>query len=475
VTALIRNLLRSKFIQDTLVLQAGKIGMVLLSLLSSVLVWRLMGPTHYGIFGWAQSMLVIWQSIDLTGVGTSTNTRLAIAIGAGDEGAILDLMAFYVKVNLAFNLGITILIAGVGAPVAGWLYNGNTEIGVLAAWLSVAALADGFYGLMMISLQSRRSMRALALMQYTNQFVLTASMIAAVVISPTPEALVAGRLFYSYSTLLLALVVYRRLRTQGQISYPPLRAIFVRAYKVSARPYWRFGVANAIDKNIASLFTQIPIQLVGILAGAHAVGYLNLALNGITQAGVFTSAVLDNMQAVVPQAVGRRDYAGLRRSFTRVLIVMALVGMVLFGALALVAPFVIPPILGARWIPAIPPLAALAIYGAITTVGGNFGPLYRAFNLMRRAIVVKLMTLAVVLPVGIVLLEQMVTAAPGIERFLGAGALHAYDLMGGGAGALGGALMIDLTYVVSVSLTAVVTLPELWKRAKAGATPSRLP
>ena len=26
--------------------------------------------------------------------------------------------------------------------------------------------------------------------------------------------------------------------------------------------------------------------------------------------------------------------------------------------------------------------------------------------------------------------------------------------------------MIDLTYVVSVSLTAVVTLPELWKRRK---------
>ena len=44
MTALIRNLLRSKFIQDTLVLQAGKFSLVLLSLLSSVLVWRLMGP-----------------------------------------------------------------------------------------------------------------------------------------------------------------------------------------------------------------------------------------------------------------------------------------------------------------------------------------------------------------------------------------------------------------------------------------------
>ncbi len=54
---------------------------------------------------------------------------------------------------------------------------------------------------------------------------------------------------------------------------------------MSPRPYWRFGVANAIDKNIAQLFTQIPLQLVGIFAGARAVGYLSLAMSGIAQAG----------------------------------------------------------------------------------------------------------------------------------------------------------------------------------------------
>ncbi len=175
---------------------------------------------------------------------------------------------------------------------------------------------------------------------------------------------------------------------------------------MSPRPYWRFGVANAIDQNLAALFSQIPLQLVGIFAGARAVGYLQLALSGIGQASVFTSAVFDNMQAFVPQAVGRGDFAGLWRNFRRVLAVLALGGIVFYSAVAIAAPFVIPPLLGLRWIPAIPPLMALAVYGALTMAGGIFGPLYRTFNRLRQIITVKLFTLALALPVGVLLLVR---------------------------------------------------------------------
>lgn len=463
MTVRFRQLFGSKFVQDTLALQAGKVGMVLLSLLSSVIVWRLMGPARYGVFALAQSFLVVWQSLDLTGVGTSTSVRLAVAIGARDESAILDLMAFYVKVNLLINVGLALLIVLLGAPVAALLYD-NTQIVALAFWLGVAAVADGLYGLVIIALQSRRSMRALALMQYANQFVLTSFMIVAVIVSPLPESLVAARVAYSYSTLLLAIVVYRRQRTRGQVSYPPFSAIFARARSVSPRPYWRFGVANAVDKNLGSLFLQIPLQLVGIFAGARAVGYLNLAISGIAQASIFTSAILDNMQAVVPQAVGRRDYAGLWRNFMRILAVLALFALALYGALVLFAPLVIPPVLGARWIPAIPALMVLALFGAITTVGGIFGPLYRAFEIMRRIIAVKVVTLALVLPIGVFILAQVAATQPA--PFFGAAALAAFGSPLASSGALVGAWMINALYVVSISLTALVTLPVLRNRAR---------
>ena len=451
----VRQLLGRKFIQDTLVLQVGKVGLVALSLISTVLVGRLLGPEGYGDFGLALSFLLIWQTLDLTGIGPSTGTRLAIAIGARDDGEILNLMGNYVKVSIAISLGIILLIALVGAPVAAQLYDGKAQIGTLALGLAVAGLADALYGLLIIGLQSRRSMRTLALMQNVNQLVLTVSVVAAVIIRPTPESLVIARIIYSYGTMLLAFAVYERQRTDREITYPPLRAVFARAVTVSPRPYWRFGVANAVDKNLAQLFIQVPIQLVGIFAGARAVGYLNLALNGITQAGIFTSAVFENMQAVVPQAVGRGDYAGLRRDFLLVLVALGVGGVIFYGIVALAAPLLIPLVLGENWIPAIPPLVVLALYGAVTTFGGNFGPLYRAFNLMRQIIVIKLLGLVILLPAGIILLQGLVNG----QAVLG-------DEARAGAGALGGAVLIDLLFLLSVVLTAWVTLPELKKRAE---------
>jgi O-antigen/teichoic acid export membrane protein len=442
---MIRSLLSRKFVQDTLALQIGKITQIALSLISSVVVWRVMGPEAFGVFALAQSFLVVWQSLDLTGVGTSTGVRLAIAIGAGDAGEILDLMAFYVKVSVAVNVGLALLIRLLGTQVASAMQN-EERIAGLAFWLAVAFIADGLYNLVIIALQSRRSMRTLALMQNLNQLVLTVSLIAAVLISPTPESLVLGRLVYSYATLALALLAYTRVRTQGQLPYPTLRAIAARARTVSVRPYWRFGVANAIDKNLASLFVQLPVQIVGIFAGTLAVGYLNLALTGIAQSSVLTSAVFDNMQAVVPQAVGRGDYAALWRNFMRVLLVLALGAVVVYGALVLLAPLVIPPVLGAEWIPAIPVLTTLAIYGAITTVGGIFGPLYRAFSMMRPMIIMRVVVLVLVLTVGALALAGSADAQTE---------------------AVAGAWMINGLFVLSVVATAALTLPGLRKKALA--------
>ena len=460
-----RQLLRSKFIRDTLVLQAGKFSLILLSLISSVLVWRLLGPERAGIFALGESLVGVWQSLDLSGVGTSTSVSLSIAIGARDEAAILDLMAFYVKISLMINVVLTVLIWLLGMPIANTFYGGDTRIVTIAVLLSVASLADGLYGLVTIALRSRRSMRSFALLQNANQFVLTSCVIVAVLIRPQPESLAVGRLVYSYTTLVLAYVVYQRRRTHGQISYPTIRAIFTRALSVSPRPYWRFGIANAIDKNVTSLFVQIPLQLVGARAGAQAVGYLDLAMSGITQASTLTSAVLDNMQAVVPQAVGRRDYAGLWRNFRRVLVIMTMVSLLLYGAMALVAPFLIPPVLGSRWIPAIPPLVILTFYGAITTVGGNFSPLYRSFNLMRQTIIVKLIALALVMPLGFLLMRPLFAGYGSLDSFIGFASLMPGELHSS-AGAVVGAWMIDAIYGLSIALTAVVTLPELRRRAQ---------
>lgn len=460
ITALVergRSLLRKKFVQDTLVLQVGKVGLTLLSSLSAILMVRLMGPEPYGIWSLAQGFFAIWQLLDFVAISLSTSTRLSIAIGAKDESEVLNLLGFYVKVTVFWSAFMIVVIGLLGVPLASRLYIrdvllvsppglpiilhvGDSRIGVLASLLAFSILPDMLYSMVLVALQSRRSMRALALMQNVNTLVLTTCIIVAVFINPQPESLVAARLVYSYSTSVLALMVYSRIRHQGTISYPPLRAVFERAVTVSPRKYWRFGAALALDKNISNLFIRIPVQMVGILAGSAAAGYLQLALTGLSLPGVLTSAVLDNMQAVVPQMVGRGDYRGLLRNFTRVLLTLFFGGAFFYAVFAVLAPLVIPPVLGLEWIPAAPLAAVLAIYGAVTTVGGIFGPLYRAFGMVKEALIIKLLTIVIVIVPGALLVESL--------------------------GEHGGAWMVNLLFAISVLGTALICLRALNERAR---------
>lgn len=459
-----RRLMRRKFVRDTLILQAGKTITALLAIVSTIIVTRLLGPDQYGLFGLAQSLLILIHAIDVTGIGVSTSTRLAIAVGARDEREIHNLLAFYVQVSLALTL-IVVAVAWLFAPALAQRIHGTAYVGTLAAVLSFTGIADALYGLVTITLQSRRQMTALALLQNANQAVLTFSLIGAVLIRPTAESVIIGRLVYSYATMALALIVYGRLRHQGDVAFPPMRAVIGHAGRVSPRPYWRFGVANALDRTLASIFVQLPMQIVGAVGGAHAAGYLQLALSGITQAGTLTSAVFDNVQAVVPQMVGRGDYAGLRRNFYRVLIALGVGAAAYYGAIALLAPLIIPPLFGAEWRSAAPAVVVLALYGAVTTLGGVFGPLYRALNLMRSAILVKLLALALIVPAGALFIQRLAGDLPAILMAFGASRWIPPDLARGSQVALGGAWMITLVFAASVLLTAAFTLPALRRRA----------
>jgi O-antigen/teichoic acid export membrane protein len=149
--------------------------------------------------------------------------------------------------------------------------------------------------------------------------------------------------------------------------------------------------------------------------------------------------VFENMQAVVPQAVGRGRYHRLWINYLRVVVLLAVASLAFYAVVIVVAPLLLVPIFGPEWLPVLPLLPALAIFGMTTTVGGVFGPLYRALNLMRSALIIKIGTLFV-LPAGVWMINQW--------------------------GAVGGAWAINALFLVSVAATIVVTLWVLYQRAQ---------
>lgn len=437
-------LFKRKFVRDTLALQIGKVGITALTFLSSVLVWRWLGAEQYGVWALAQSFFAICLAFNLTGITSSTSTLLPKAVGAKDEQEILNLLAVYVKIAVIWALGLSLILIVAGTPISRFIYSGDGRVGVLAAGLALTVLPDMLYNLMITTLQSQRSMRALALLQNINQFALLVCTVIALLISPTPENLVMARIVYSVLTMLLALGFYARSRASYAVPYPTFGAIYQRALHISPRPYLGFGFLNAVDKQIANLYTELPVQLVGIFVGKVAAGYLELAFKALTLPSILTSAVFDNMQAVVPQAVGRGDFSGLRHNFGRVMRVMLIGAVVFYALFALVVPLIVPVLFGTEATPAVPVIITLTVYGGVTMVGGLFGPLYRALSLMRPAITIKAISLIGVMLPGYLLLRQ---AMPDEQ-----------------AGALAGAWLMNGLFVLSTLLTAWITLRVLSRK-----------
>src|SRR5215213_6631016 len=114
----LRGLSRSKFIRDTLVLQASKLGTTALSVIALAVSVRLMGIERYGVWKLTLAFFSIWQALEMSGVGMSTATRLSIAIGKKDESEILNLMAFYVRVVLLWAAATTGVMFLFGPPAA---------------------------------------------------------------------------------------------------------------------------------------------------------------------------------------------------------------------------------------------------------------------------------------------------------------------------------------------------------------------
>jgi O-antigen/teichoic acid export membrane protein len=451
-----QNIIGSKFVRDTAALQIGKLVATGLAFLSYIISLRLLGPSEYGVYGLVLGFITLLYSFDFTGMGTTASTLLGIAIGKRDQAAILDTMAAFMRVSWMIHaVGLTFLWI-FGRAVAGALYSSGNRIGLLAAVIALALPADSIYALINTTLLARRQMRSVAVLQVLNQLTWSLSIVVALVIHPYAESMIVARLFYSYSTMLLACAMYARLRHETDLPFPGLMRVFRSMSQVKLRQYLGVGFANAVDKSLGSLLLSLPQQMIGVMIGERAAGYLISATNGVNNLSLLTSALFDTMRAVIPQRVGKGDFPGLWQVMGRVLLALLLGSLVVYGALALLAPFIIPPLLGEDWRNIVPVLSVAALFGAISTVTGVFGPLYRALNRVWSAIFIKFLIMGVVIGMGYLFLHDLVLMTSGIN------ALNT-------TAAVGGAWMVNTLYAGTGFFTGWMSLRALQRENRRSA------
>ncbi len=398
------RLARIKFVRDTAILQVGTVVNMAAAILTSMIVFRGLMAEGYGLYKLAVALYGMLLTLNLTGLNLSIGVSLSKALAAADRAEVRDLMAFYVKVAASVAVGGLLLAFALGPTVAVRLY-GAPAVGRLARWLTFLLVFDPIHQLLALVLQGKRDMVRLTVLNATlalGGLLLTA---AAVLSGHGAEGVVVARILTSALLSTTALLYYRQRYTHIHPALPGLRALLCRVPAVPLRPYIGAGFSIALDKNVASLFTLLPLQILGSLHGEAAAAYLGLAQSAIQLPAALFNAAMRNLGVKLPRDVGHGDYTGLRRNFWRVTAVLSVGAVGIYGLFTLAAPWLIPLLYDDEARPAVPLIGILALCGTIAAVGGSMGALYRALERAHWAMAAKLAALALLAVPGYLLIR----------------------------------------------------------------------
>lgn len=350
---------------------ALRFAMRALGILSTLLLARLLTPGDFGLVALATSIAAILEV-----AGDLGTDNALIARGGGDRR---DYDTAWTLSLLRGVLTAALLVAG--APLLARFF-AEPRLEPLMWWVALFALLQAAQNIGTVDFRLRLDFAR----EFHWQFWPKAASFAV--------ALVCAFWWRSHWAL-VAGILARRL------------GMFLGSYLLS--PYrprpdlsrWRelFAVSRWIlaDNALVFLRDRLDSLVIGKLAGAHALGLYELAnevasLPTTEIAGPTTRAVFPGYARL------RGDPAALRRGYRDSVAALLLVTLPLGVGIALVAEPAVALLLGPRWMPAVPVVQVLAVYGILRSLYAPAAAAYLATGHYRLHPALLALSIAVAVP-----------------------------------------------------------------------------
>jgi O-antigen/teichoic acid export membrane protein len=298
-----------------------------------ILLARIYSPAEFGVLG-------LFSSIVYTlSVAVCLRLDLAIILPEDDDEAFrLFLLA------LACTMGFVAVSAIVVVALPTHL-NLNPAFIRLAPYLwllPVNLLAVGAYSALQNWFIRERAYGLLARSRITQSAGAATTQIGAGLASPQPLGLIAGFIMNSGAATIVLLVPFLR-SIRRRVKRPNWADL-----KDTLRKYGDFPRYSTWEALANSASIQLPILLIGALAGASEVGQLTLAMT-VVQApmALFGNATA---QVFMSQAPARMREGALHAFTLSTLMGLVKTGVPLLLGLGVAAPFVFPFLFGDEWV-----------------------------------------------------------------------------------------------------------------------------
>lgn len=322
-----------------------------LVLIKIIIVTRLLSPNDFGLFGIALLTISILENFSVTGFQAALIQKNEKIINYLD-------VAWTVSVIRGFVL---FLILFVSAPYLSIFFNQSEATSIIQI-IGVSIFIRGLTNIGIVYFQKELQIKRLFIYSLSTKIIEFIVTVLAAFLLKNVWALVAGQLIGSVAMLIGSYLIhpYR----------PKLDLNMEKVKKLFGFGKWVLGLSI-----LTFLVTEGDDAFVGKLLGATMLGFYQMAYRFSNMPATEITHVIFGVMFPAYSKM-QEDIPRLREGYLKVLMITAFLSFPIGGLIFFLAPEFVNILLGEKWMPMVPAMRVLVLWGLIRSIGATTGPVF---------------------------------------------------------------------------------------------------
>jgi len=354
---------------------ALRITQALFSLIRTIVLARVLAPNDFGLFGIALLAMSALETFSQTGF------QQALIQKKGDVKPYLDTAWTVQAVRGLLLAGLLYIVAPYVAA-----FFGEPNAGPLLKVLGLSMVFQGFTNIGVVFFQKELEFHKQFIYQFSGAVTDLAVAITAAVLLKNAWALILGLVAANLVRMVVSYLVH---------PYRPRP----RLQAEKARELYTFGKWIFGSSILIFLLTQGDDIFLGKVLGATALGFYQMAYRISNLPATEITHVIS--QVTFPAYSKLQDrLPELQKAYLQTLQITAFFSVPLAGGIAFLAPDFTRIFLGEQWMPMVPAMQVLCLFGLTRSFGATTGPMFQAVGkpiIITNLAVLQLIILAVII------------------------------------------------------------------------------
>ena len=397
------GLYNHSFLRNVALLQVGSILGTLLQALAGIFIARLLQPELFGVYALAFSLASLAGIFMATGVGDGITSIVAGAYARRDRDTIAEALGFLLKI--ASIIGVVVAIGLILLPIISNLLYHRYDIGLFAAIVVLASIISNLlFSVSQVAFQAERKIATATIFIFIDLFVRWGLSLLLVFSGYKILGAAIGHLIGSLIVFAIIGLSWNRLLSANSL-IPPLGQILRKAISVSWRKFIRYSFWVALDRNMATLFSFLPISLAGIYFVSSDVAFYKIPF-GFANLALSLLGPISTMLNIEFPRLREESLEKMRSSFLKVTFYSVIFSAFLVVCAAIISPVAFKILYGESFMPSVQYAYGFIIYGIFNGLGVGLGPMWRAINKVKVSILINTIVLAIGIPMGLYFLKH---------------------------------------------------------------------